>query len=199
LLFLFFTLRTGASKALKIGLIPGDGIGRQVIPAAEKVLSSVSGIPKPTFIHLDAGFEHFQKHGVALPPETVRALKEECNGAMFGAVSSPSHKVAGYSSPIVQLRKELDLYANIRPVNSVPGTDGRQVEMTIVRENTECLVRDLLFYFLLFIFTLLICMAVRQARGNQRDEGRQGRRRKAADQRTRIAQDRNDGVRSRPR
>jgi homoisocitrate dehydrogenase len=111
-----------------------------VIPAAEKVLSSVSGIPKPTFVRLEAGFEHFQKHGVALPPETVQALKEECNGAMFGAVSSPSHKVAGYSSPIVQLRKELDLYANIRPVTSVPGTPGRQVDMTIVRENTECLV-----------------------------------------------------------
>ena len=59
---------------------------------------------------------------------------------MFGAVSSPSHKVAGYSSPIVALRKELDLYANIRPVTSVPGAPGRQIDMTIVRENTECLV-----------------------------------------------------------
>jgi len=58
---------------------------------------------------------------------------------MFGAVSSPSHKVAGYSSPIVALRKELDLYANIRPVTSVPGAPGRKVDMTIVRENTECL------------------------------------------------------------
>lgn len=62
---------------------------------------------------------------------------------MFGAVSSPSHKVAGYSSPIVALRKELDLYANIRPVTSVPGAPGRQIDMTIVRENTECLVSDL--------------------------------------------------------
>lgn len=58
---------------------------------------------------------------------------------MFGAVSSPSHKVEGYSSPIVKLRKELGLYANVRPVRSVE-TDPRQVDMTIVRENTECLV-----------------------------------------------------------
>ena len=58
---------------------------------------------------------------------------------MFGAVSSPSHKVEGYSSPIVKLRKELGLYANVRPVRSVK-TDPRQVDMTIVRENTECLV-----------------------------------------------------------
>lgn len=60
---------------------------------------------------------------------------------MFGAVSSPSHKVAGYSSPIVALRKAMDLYANVRPVKSVEGTGGRMVDMTIVRENTECLVR----------------------------------------------------------
>ena len=58
---------------------------------------------------------------------------------MFGSVSSPSHKVAGYSSPIVALRKHLDLYANIRPVKSVQGTEGKAVDMTIVRENTECL------------------------------------------------------------
>jgi len=60
---------------------------------------------------------------------------------MFGSVSSPSHKVAGYSSPIVALRKHLDLYANVRPVKSVKGMDGRDVDMVIVRENTECLVR----------------------------------------------------------
>lgn len=68
-----------------------------------------------------------------------RVLKEECDAAMFGSVSSPSHKVAGYSSPIVALRKHLDLYANVRPVSSVPGMPGPKVDMVIVRENTECL------------------------------------------------------------
>jgi homoisocitrate dehydrogenase len=58
---------------------------------------------------------------------------------MFGSVSSPSHKVEGYSSPIVALRKHLDLYANVRPVASVTGTPGPTVDMVIVRENTECL------------------------------------------------------------
>lgn len=69
-------------------------------------------------------------------------MKEECDGAMFGSVSSPSHKVAGYSSPIVALRKHLDLYANVRPVTSVSigGTPSpHKVDMVIVRENTECL------------------------------------------------------------
>lgn len=73
------------------------------------------------------------------PAKPRSVLKEECDGAMFGSVSSPSHKVPGYSSPIVALRKHLDLYANVRPVSSVPGTAGPTVNMVIVRENTECL------------------------------------------------------------
>ncbi|KDE08835.1 homoisocitrate dehydrogenase [Microbotryum lychnidis-dioicae p1A1 Lamole] len=133
------SLRESAKKGLRIGMISGDGIGRIVLPAAQRVLQAVPGIPTPTFVQLDAGFEHFQKTGVALPPQTVQILKNECTAAMFGAVSSPSHKVAGYSSPIVALRKEMDLYANVRPVKSVEGTSGRSVDMTIVRENTECL------------------------------------------------------------
>lgn len=49
----------------------------------------------------------------------LRVLKNDCDCALFGSVSSPSRKVVGYSSPIVALRKILDLYANIRPVVSV--------------------------------------------------------------------------------
>lgn len=63
-------------------------------------------------------------------------LKTECDGALFGAVSSPSTAVKGYSSPIVALRKRLDLYANVRPVKSVM-TAKNPIDMVIVRENTE--------------------------------------------------------------
>jgi homoisocitrate dehydrogenase len=125
------------ARQLTIGSIPADGIGREVIPAAEKVVSAL--LPDTQFIHLDAGFEHFQKTGVSLPDETVQILKDKCDGALFGAVSSPSHKVAGYSSPIVALRKKMDLYANVRPVSSATGSLGKPVDMLIIRENTECL------------------------------------------------------------
>lgn len=130
-----------AGRALKLGMMPADGIGREVLPCAARVLQATPGAPKFEFVNLDAGFEYFQKHGTALPEETVRVLKSECDGAMFGSVSSPSHKVEGYSSPIVKLRKELDLYANIRPVVGVHGTkdDEKWVDTVIVRENTECL------------------------------------------------------------
>lgn len=89
------------------------------------------------FLDLDAGWEHFKKTGTALPDKTIQCLKNECDGALFGAVSSPSTKVEGYSSPIVALRKALDLYANVRPVKSIKGA--RVVDLVIVRENTECL------------------------------------------------------------
>ncbi|KAK4684855.1 homoisocitrate dehydrogenase, partial [Tremellales sp. Uapishka_1] len=125
---------------LKLGMIPADGIGKEVLPAAQRVIEALgSSIPKPEFIPLLAGWDVFNKTGVALPEETIRVLKEECDGAMFGSVSSPSHKVQGYSSPIVALRKHLDLYANVRPVSSVAGLPGPRVNMVIVRENTECL------------------------------------------------------------
>jgi len=66
-------------------------------------------------------------------------LKQECDGALFGAVSSPTTKVAGYSSPIVALRKKLDLYANVRPVKSVAASrrGAAPIDLVIVRENTE--------------------------------------------------------------
>ncbi|KAG9124464.1 homoisocitrate dehydrogenase [Ceratobasidium sp. 392] len=137
---MFATQIPAKSTSLNIGMIPADGIGREVLPAARQALEALGcDIPKPKFINLDAGFEYFTKYGVALPESTVEALTQDCNAAMFGAVSSPSRKVTGYSSPIVALRKKLDLYANIRPVSSVQGTKGPEVDMVVVRENTECL------------------------------------------------------------
>ena len=133
-----FSTTSTTLKSLKIGLIPGDGIGREVIPAGKAVLENLPAKHdlQFEFVNLDAGFELFKKTGTALPDETVDILKKECDGALFGAVSSPTTKVAGYSSPIVALRKKLGLYANVRPVKSVEGI-GRPVDMVIVRENTE--------------------------------------------------------------
>ncbi|KAF4619358.1 hypothetical protein D9613_005541 [Agrocybe pediades] len=131
-----------AKQSLKIGLIPADGIGKEVIPAAkEAIIALGSDIPKPEFIDLVAGWECFTRTGVALPEETVQILRDECDCALFGSVSSPSRKVVGYSSPIVALRKKLDLYANIRPVVSVAPEAGQKplVDLVVVRENTECL------------------------------------------------------------
>ena len=89
-----------------------------------------------SFTTLPAGFTTFQETGHALPSHTVSTLRSECDAALFGAVSSPSTKVAGYSSPIVALRKQLDLYANVRPVKTVRSAK-KAIDLVIVRENTE--------------------------------------------------------------
>jgi homoisocitrate dehydrogenase len=125
------------SRHLRIALIPGDGVGQEVIPAARCVLDTLH-LPIE-FVELAAGWETFQQCGTALPDETVTAL-HTCNGALFGAVSSPSRRVEGYSSPIIALRKRFDLYANLRPVVSAP-VPGSQpgIDLLVVRENTECL------------------------------------------------------------
>ncbi|RPI30778.1 MAG: isocitrate/isopropylmalate dehydrogenase family protein [Chloroflexota bacterium] len=118
-----------------ICLVPGDGIGREVIPAAAEVLAGLGlGL---RFIEAQAGFEHFMKTGNAIPDETLADI-EAAGVALFGATSSPSAVVAGYRSPILVMRKAFDLYANLRPVYSLPGPfSSPGIDVLIVRENTE--------------------------------------------------------------
>ena len=123
------------SAVIKICLINGDGVGREVVPAAAEVLAALGlGLE---FAEAHAGFEHFRRSGDAIPDATLADV-EACRVALFGATSSPSTSVAGYRSPILALRKAFDLYANLRPVQSLPGTFSRpDLDLLIVRENTE--------------------------------------------------------------
>jgi homoisocitrate dehydrogenase len=119
----------------RIVLIPGDGIGKEVVPAAAEVLAALGLGLK--FTEAPAGFEHFQKTGQSLPDETLADI-QAAGVALFGATSSPSTVVPGYRSPILGLRKTFDLYANLRPTYSLPGPFSRaNIDLLIVRENTE--------------------------------------------------------------
>lgn len=111
-----------------ITVIPGDGIGQEVIPAAVRVLESL-GLPL-TFCYADAGFATFEQTGDALPSETLR-LCEDSDAILFGATQSPMTKVEGYSSPILSLRRRFELFANLRPAVK------DEIDLLIVRENTE--------------------------------------------------------------
>lgn len=124
-------------RSYRIAIIHGDGVGKEVVPAAQAVLQA---LPLAfTFVPLAAGWEVFQQTGTALPQATSAAIRA-CDGAIFGATQSPSGKVEGYSSPILALRKQLDLYANLRPIQSMPvAGSGAGIDLLIVRENTECL------------------------------------------------------------
>lgn len=116
-------------------VIPGDGIGQEVVPAAVEVLRAV--VPQLQTIHLKAGWDCFQECGTSVPQETLDTLRTAGAG-LFGAVSSPSRKVEGYRSAILTMRQSLNLYGNIRPVYALPGkSPNPAVNLIVVRENTE--------------------------------------------------------------
>ncbi len=119
----------------RLCVIPGDGIGMEVVPAAVRVLREV--ISDLEIVEAEAGWGCFLTHGVSVLPETLDKIRD-CGAALFGAVSSPSKKVEGYRSAILTMRQVLDLYANIRPIKSLPVVSPRDdIDMVIVRENTE--------------------------------------------------------------
>lgn len=119
----------------EICVIPGDGIGQEVVPAALGVLEA-TGVPL-RWVFAEAGWEAFQRTGTSVPAETLAKIKR-CRATLAGAFSSPSRKVAGFFSAIRYLRRELDLYANLRPTRSrpLPGCPPG-IDLLLVRENTE--------------------------------------------------------------
>ena len=122
--------------SLHLALLPGDGIGREVVPAARRVLEALDrevglGLRTTT---TEVGFDVFERTGAALPGETLELVRG-CDGALLGAVSSPSHRVDGYRSPVVGLRRALDLGACVRPL-ATPD-DPTRLRLVVLRENTE--------------------------------------------------------------
>lgn len=117
-----------------ITVIPGDGIGPDIIEAAVQILDKAGcGF---TYEYADAGLVALEKHGELLPPETLAAI--ERNGiTLKGPLTTPVG--GGFTSINVTLRKHFGLYANVRPVNSFKGTKARyeNIDIITVRENTE--------------------------------------------------------------
>lgn len=120
---------------MKICVIKGDGIGHEVVPAAIRVLRQV--IPDLEVVFADAGWETFERTGIALPEETIQ-LAGDVKAVLFGACNSPSFQVDGYSSPIVKLRRAMRTHANLRPTRFLPVPTAREgIDLLVVRENTE--------------------------------------------------------------
>ena len=113
-----------------IAVIPGDGIGREVMDACIKVLNSLD--IEFNFTYGEAGDECLEKNGEALPNETIE-LAKNADACLFGAAGETAADV------IVRLRQELNLFANLRPVKSYPNTNALfdNLDFMIVRENTE--------------------------------------------------------------
>ncbi len=120
---------------MKIAIVPGDGIGKEVVPAALSVLDAFSlDIEK---IPLEIGYGKWERTGSALTDDDIDLIKE-CDCVLFGAITTPPDP--NYKSVLVRLRKELDLYANIRPfspLKTVKLPCAKKFDFVIVRENTE--------------------------------------------------------------
>ncbi len=119
-----------------VAVLRGDGIGPEVADAALSVLEAL-GI-EADWVGAEVGYACFERHGTPLPDATLVACRE-ADAVLFGAVTTPPEAEA-YPSPILRLRRELDLYANLRPVQTYRGIgrygdDG--VDVLLVRENTE--------------------------------------------------------------
>jgi isocitrate dehydrogenase (NAD+) len=125
---------------MQIVLIPGDGIGPEVTAACCRVVAA-AGVDID-WVPADAGLEAIEKHGEPLPDVTLDLIRKH-RVALKGPCTTPVGK--GFRSINVRLRKDLDLYASVRPVNSLPGvkTPYENVDLVVVRENTEGLYAGL--------------------------------------------------------
>jgi isocitrate dehydrogenase (NAD+) len=123
-----------------ITLIPGDGIGPEIIAATVRIIEA-TGIDVEWETHI-MGAQALEKFGTTLPDVTIDSIKRN-KVALKGPQMTPVGK--GFTSVNVGLRKALDLYANVRPVKNLPNVPSRytDVDLVIVRENTEGLYSGL--------------------------------------------------------
>jgi isocitrate dehydrogenase (NAD+) len=126
--------------AYTVTLIPGDGIGPEVVAAAVRVLTA-TGVEFQWETQV-AGASAIGEHGTALPPHVLESVRRN-KVAFKGPTETPVG--TGHRSVNVELRKTLDLYANLRPVQTLPGVKSRYdgVDLVVVRENTEDLYSGL--------------------------------------------------------
>jgi 3-isopropylmalate dehydrogenase len=131
----------------RIAVIPGDGIGPEVIREAMRVLSSLSEtrVLELEFVHFDWGAEKFLNEGISLPDGALQMLSDEFDAILAGAFGDsriPSNKHA--EDILLGMRRGLDLYINLRPVRLLHdrltpllNRKSDEIDFVVFRENTE--------------------------------------------------------------
>src|SRR5579859_4889564 len=139
---------SGAKKQYRIAVIPGDGIGKEVVPEGLRVIEAAAkqhGVALH-FDHFDfASYDYYEKHGQMMPDDWKEKIGKH-DAIYFGAVGWPA-KIPDHISlwgSLIKFRREFDQYANLRPVRLMPGVPsplaGRKpgdIDFWVVRENTE--------------------------------------------------------------
>src|SRR6266540_2567883 len=143
----------GSQAQVRIVVMNGDGIGPEITAATLHVLHAVDRLIDLglTFEEMPIGLAALRSHGTTLPDPSFAAASE-ADGVILGPVSHNDYPpvAEGGVNPSGELRKRLDLYANIRPARSRPGFPprcGKLVDLVIVRENTEGFYADRSMYF----------------------------------------------------
>ncbi len=124
-------MNTSKTKdSYKIAVVPGDGIGKEVMKVTLEVLDALD--IDFEYVYGDAGDECLEKNGTALPGETLDMIRD-ADACLFGAAGETAADV------IVKIRQEMKMFANLRPVKSYPNTNSlfENIDFMIVRENTE--------------------------------------------------------------
>lgn len=130
---------------MKIAVLAGDGIGPEIMNEARKVLDALK-LPGVVYLVADVGGAAYRLHGHPLPPETIEAA-QAADAVLFGAVGDPGcDNLERHLRPeqaILGLRRELGLFANLRPATMFPGLEdlsalrpevARAIDLLIVRE-----------------------------------------------------------------
>jgi isocitrate dehydrogenase (NAD+) len=126
----------------RVTLIPGDGIGPAITDAVVRIIEAAGADLE--WDHQVAGVAALEERNSPLPPETLESIRENCV-ALKGPLTTPVG--TGFRSINVALRKEFDLYANVRPVITIV-PDGRysDIDLVLIRENTEGLYSGIEHY-----------------------------------------------------
>jgi 3-isopropylmalate dehydrogenase len=136
-----------ANDALHIAVLPGDGIGPEVMAPALEILRKVEATTELRFrfTKAEAGANHYKATGESMPETTIR-LCEEADAILLGACGLPSVRYPDNTeiAPQIELRMLFDLYAGVRPARLIPGVsspivgaDMRGIDLVVIRESTE--------------------------------------------------------------
>jgi len=133
-------------KRLSIALLPGDGVGREVVPAARKVLEKAAQLHGAhfQFEEYDWGSEHYFRHGAMMPVDALDRLRRH-DAILLGAVGHPDiPDHITLNGMLLPIRRGFDLYVNERPAflydgvaSPLAGYEPASIDMVVIRENTE--------------------------------------------------------------
>jgi 3-isopropylmalate dehydrogenase len=136
-----------ASSIKRIAVIPGDGIGKEVIPEAVKVLKAAAAVGgrEVALKEFDWGADRYLRDGTTLPPEAVEMFRRDFDAILLGAMGDPRVPTNIHAADILLgLRFKLDLYVNARPcvlfdkrLTPLKDRSEKDVNFVVFRENTE--------------------------------------------------------------